>query len=70
MARASTANSGKAVGRVNVELAALARAQGVRPVKDWRKLRGDFWPEDETCDEFIAAVREWRREGSTKAPRP
>jgi hypothetical protein len=70
MARASAASPGKAIGRVNGELAALARAQGVRPAKDWRKLRGDFWPEDETCDEFIAAIREWRREGGMKAPRP
>jgi hypothetical protein len=41
----------------------LARRQGVKPVTDPDQLLGDFWPEDETCDDFIAALREWRREG-------
>jgi hypothetical protein len=44
------------------ELDALARAQGVPLVVDVDDLVGDFWPEDETCDEFIAAIRELRRE--------
>jgi hypothetical protein len=44
------------------ELDALARAQGVPLVIDVDELVGDFWPDDETCDEFIAAVRELRRE--------
>ena len=43
----------------------LAARQGVRPVERFEDLLGDFWPEDETADEFIAAVREWRREGGT-----
>jgi hypothetical protein len=30
---------------------------------DFDELLGDFWPEDETADEFIAGVRQWRREG-------
>lgn len=41
----------------------LAREQGVKPITDPDTLRGDFWPEDETADEFIAAIRELRREG-------
>ena len=41
----------------------LAAEQGVRPVERFEDLLGDFWPEDETADDFIAAVREWRREG-------
>jgi hypothetical protein len=44
------------------ELDALARAQGIPLVVDVDDLVGGFWPEDETCDEFIAAVRELRRE--------
>jgi hypothetical protein len=44
-------------------LATLAAEQGVRPVADFDELLGDFWPEDETPDEFAAAVRQWRREG-------
>jgi hypothetical protein len=23
-------------------------------------LLGDFWPEDDTVDDFVSAVREWR----------
>ena len=45
------------------DLATLAAEQGVRPVTDFDGLLGDFWPEQESADEFIAAVREWRREG-------
>jgi hypothetical protein len=40
-----------------------AEQQGVRPVTDFTGLLGDFWPEEEADDEFIAAVRQWRREG-------
>jgi hypothetical protein len=40
----------------------LAREQGVAPVDDFDALLGDFWPEDETADEFVAALRRWRRE--------
>ncbi len=45
------------------DLLALATEQGVRPVTDFDDLLGDFWPEDETADEFVAAVRRWRSEG-------
>lgn len=43
------------------ELEALAEEQNVPPVADADDLvGGDFWPEDESVDEFVAAVREWR----------
>ena len=45
------------------DLADLAAQQGVQPVMDFDDLLGDFWPEDETADDFIAAVRSWRHEG-------
>jgi hypothetical protein len=45
------------------ELSALLAQQGAKPVTDFDDLLGDFWPEDETADEFIAAVRRWRHEG-------
>lgn len=41
----------------------LTAQQGVRPITDLDQLHGDFWPDDETADEFIDAVRTWRREG-------
>jgi hypothetical protein len=44
-------------------LSELAVEQGVRPVRNFDDLLGDFWPEDETADQFIAAVRQWRDEG-------
>ncbi len=44
-----------------IKLEELAENQGVRPVTDFTKLLGDFWPEDETADAFIAQVREWRK---------
>ncbi len=44
----------------------LAAEQGVQPVTDFESLLGDFWPEDETADDFIAAVRAWRREGTDR----
>lgn len=43
-------------------LATFTAQQGVQPVADFDALFGDFWPADETVDEFIATVREWRRE--------
>ncbi len=44
-------------------LAALLAAQGVRPIENPETLIFPEWPEDESADDFIAAVREWRREG-------
>lgn len=44
------------------ELDALASVQGVHPVTTFDHLLGDFWPEDESVDDFIAAVRHWRRD--------
>lgn len=45
------------------DLVELAAEQGVPPVYEFDDLLGDFWPEDETADEFVAAVRRWRTEG-------
>jgi hypothetical protein len=33
-----------------------------QPVQRLESLWGDFWPEDESVDDFIATVRQWRRE--------
>jgi hypothetical protein len=41
----------------------LAREQGVKPIKSIDDPRGDFWPEDESADEFVETIRQWRREG-------
>lgn len=36
--------------------------QGAQPVQKLEELYGDFWPEDESVDDFIDAVQQWRRE--------
>lgn len=41
-------------------IAELAAQQGVAPVQDIDELVGDFWPEDESADEFLATIRAWR----------
>jgi hypothetical protein len=38
---------------------------GCEPVQRLEDLWGDFWPEDESVDDFISAVRRWRREDVT-----
>jgi hypothetical protein len=38
----------------------LKAAQGTIPISDPRELLGDFWPEEENIDDFLAALREWR----------
>lgn len=45
-----------------LDIEALAKQQGVCPVTDLEALLGDFWPEDETPDQFISTVRQWREE--------
>jgi len=48
--------------RTPADLLALAQAQGVKPVARFEDLLGDFWPEDETGDQFLAWLREERRD--------
>ena len=43
------------------DLETLARQQGVSPVQSFKDLLGDFWPEGGSPDEFVDALREWRR---------
>ena len=46
------------------DLSALAREQGVKPFAfDEFMAAPTQAPEDESADEVIAAVRQWRREG-------
>jgi hypothetical protein len=40
----------------------LAKQQGVAPIRDINELKGDFWPEDESIDDFLAWLRATRRE--------
>lgn len=42
----------------------LAEEQGIGPF-DFKAAQAEatFWPEDESIDDFIAALRQWRSEG-------
>lgn len=42
------------------DLNQLILAQGVKPITDPDELVADFWPQDESADDFISALREWR----------
>lgn len=42
----------------------LVADQSVTFPRDPHELLGDFWPEDESIDDFLAALHEWR--GHTK----
>lgn len=52
-------------GKVFLRGTARSEAGGAAgpPPADITTWRPDFWPEDESVDDFIAAVREWRAEG-------
>lgn len=43
----------------------LKLAQGTIPTSDPRELVGDFWPQDEDIDDFLAALRAWRGHSET-----
>jgi hypothetical protein len=45
------------------ELEQLAREQGAPLNANFDDLLGDFWPDDESVDDFLAARERWRREG-------
>ena len=44
------------------DLDALAAAQGIQPIENIDDLALDFWPEDESIEDFIAAAMEGRHE--------
>jgi hypothetical protein len=48
------------------DIQALAERQGVQPITDFDNLMGG-WPEDESIDDFLAALSDWRQESLDKA---
>ena len=38
----------------------LMAEQGTGPIADVSVLHGNFWPEEESVEEFVATIREWR----------
>ena len=50
-------------GAPHIDLATLAAEQGVQPANfDALVSSASFWPEDESVDEFIQAVHDWRND--------
>ena len=50
----------------SVDARVLAERQGVKPVESLDAVRGG-WPEDESVDDFVSAMREWRRQDLVEA---
>jgi hypothetical protein len=38
----------------------LMAEQGTGAITDVSVLHGNFWPEEESVEEFVATIREWR----------
>jgi hypothetical protein len=38
----------------------LMAEQGTAPITDPATLHGNFWPEEESVEDFLAALDEWR----------
>ena len=47
-----------ATGHPSIEQ--LMAAQGTGPITDVSALHGDFWPEEESIEEFLEMLHEWR----------
>lgn len=51
----------------SIEELAAEQGVGLFDFKAALEEAAGIWPEDESADDFNAAVREWRREGSPKS---
>jgi hypothetical protein len=47
-----------ATGHPSIEQ--LMAEQGTGPIADVSVLHGDFWPEEESVEEFLDTLHEWR----------
>jgi hypothetical protein len=43
----------------------LVAEQGTGPITDVSVLHGDFWPEEESIEEFLETLHEWRGHAHT-----
>ena len=48
------------------ELEARMVRHGIRPLVDGTELYGDFWPEDQSVDEFLETIHQQRRVSSQR----
>jgi hypothetical protein len=56
-------NTDREAAEARAELLRLAEEQGVSPF-DFDRGREDFWPEEESADDFLTWLRSVRDEGS------
>ena len=49
------------------KLERLAVEQGILPITDFDSLRADFWPENESVEDFVRTVRERRRDSERRS---
>jgi hypothetical protein len=47
-----------------VDVTAWIEQLGVAPISDLDELSTGVWPDDESVDEFLAARRRWRADGT------
>lgn len=45
----------------------LAKRQGVKPIRNIEDLQGDFWPEEESVDEFLDWVQTIRHQDKSRS---
>ncbi|HVG33536.1 MAG TPA: hypothetical protein VM911_10660 [Pyrinomonadaceae bacterium] len=45
----------------------LAKRQGVKPIRSIEDLQGDFWPEEDSVDEFLDWVRAIRQQDKSRS---
>jgi len=48
------------VARGHRTIEQLAAEQGTGPIEEAALLCGDFWPEEDSTEEFLAAIGRWR----------
>ena len=47
--------------RAHARIWELAKQQGVKPIRSVEDLKGDFWPEEESVDDFLSWLRDLRQ---------
>jgi NAD-dependent oxidoreductase involved in siderophore biosynthesis len=52
--------------RAHARVWELAKQQGVKPIRSIKELQGDFWPEDESVDDFLSWLRASRQEDKAR----
>lgn len=65
--RNPTVRDGSAAEAARRELERLAAEKGVQSVTDFESLRADFWPDEESVDDFVRTVRERRRDSERRS---